>query len=55
MASRRYAIRKIYVVICSTCNEDITRTLSGDEPETRRAAEECAADHEETFHTGTRY
>lgn len=41
-----YHIKKIYIVICGKCNEDITRTLSGDDVTTKAEAEETARDHE---------
>lgn len=45
-----YCIRKVYLVSCDECNEDITRTLSGDEPTTRAEAEETAREHEREWH-----
>lgn len=46
-----YHIRKVYVIICDKCNEDITRAQSGDEPTTRAEAEQWVLDHERTWHT----
>jgi hypothetical protein len=51
MVPEGYSIRKIYVIICAKCNEDITRTLSGDEPETKAEAEEWAREHERVWHS----
>lgn len=47
-----YLIRKIYIVICDKCNEDITRPQGGDEPVTRADAEEYAREHDRTWHQG---
>jgi hypothetical protein len=48
-----YCITRVYLVSCSKCNEDITRTLSGDEPTTRAEAEETARIHEQEWHPAT--
>lgn len=45
-----YDIRKIYVIICDRCEEDITRPIGGEEPTTRAEAEEYAREHERTWH-----
>lgn len=45
-----YAIRKVYLVICDKCNEDITRPHGDQEPETRAEAEQMARDHERIWH-----
>jgi hypothetical protein len=45
-----YGIKKIYVIICDKCNEDITRAQSGDEPTTRAEAEKWVREHERTWH-----
>lgn len=29
---RGYEIRKVYIIICDKCHEDITRPMSGEEP-----------------------
>lgn len=47
----RYTVNKVYIIICRSCNEDITRSLSGEEPGTRGEAEEFIAEHERVFHT----
>jgi hypothetical protein len=44
MARREYTIYKVYVVVCSECNESITER-SG-EPTTRAEAERVRIDHE---------
>ena len=45
-----YQIRKVYLIVCEQCNEDITRPLGGEEPSTRAEAEQYVRDHEETWH-----
>lgn len=45
-----YLIKKIYLIICDKCGQDITRTLSGEEPVTRAEAEERVREHEQTWH-----
>jgi hypothetical protein len=45
-----YTVRKIYVIICDKCNEDITRTLSGEDVATRDDALAEIAEHEKVFH-----
>lgn len=47
---RGYTIKKVYVIICDRCNEDITRPQGDEEPETRAEAERCVQDHEATWH-----
>lgn len=48
-----YMIRRIYVVICNNgCNEEISRTLGGDEPETVSEAQQSVRDHDRVFHSG---
>lgn len=49
----RYRVKKIYLIGCETCNEDITRTLSGFDVETRAEAEQAVRDHEAVFHPET--
>ena len=46
----RYHVQKIYVIICATCNEDITRPLGGEDITTRAAADQYIYDHERAFH-----
>ena len=46
-----YTVKKVYVIICGKCNEDITRALSGDEPQTRAEADEWIRDHERVWHS----
>lgn len=43
-------IRKVYVIICSACGEDITRAQSGEEPATRAEADWWVRDHERVWH-----
>jgi hypothetical protein len=45
-----YSIRRIYVVICETCNEEICRSLGGEEPETVADAQSAVRDHDKIFH-----
>lgn len=45
-----YQIKKVYLIVCEKCNEDITRPLGGEEPTTRAAAEEYVREHEEVWH-----
>jgi hypothetical protein len=47
-----YAFKKVWIIICDQCNEDITRAQSGDEPATRAEAEEWAREHQKTWHSG---
>ena len=48
-----YTIKKVYLISCEQCNEDITRSQSGDEPTTRTEAEEWVREHEKVWHTDT--
>jgi len=50
---RGYEIKKVYLIICEKCNEDITRPLSGEDVETRAEAERLAREHEQGWHTGS--
>jgi hypothetical protein len=45
-----YMVRKIYVIICDKCSEDITRPLSGEDITTRDGALAEIAEHEKVFH-----
>ena len=47
---RGYCIKKIYLVSCDTCNEDITRTIGGDEPTSKAEAIAVARAHQEEWH-----
>jgi hypothetical protein len=47
---RGYTVKKIYVIICDRCNEDITRTLSGEDVTTRDEADQAIRDHEQVWH-----
>jgi hypothetical protein len=46
-----YTVQKIYVIICAKCNEDITRTLGGEDVATRARALEYIIEHEKGFHS----
>ena len=46
----RYSIRRIYVIICQDCNEDISRPITGEDIDTRAEADEAMADHDRIFH-----
>lgn len=46
-----YDVKRIFVIVCARCNEDITRPLSGDDVTTRDEALEYIAEHEQVFHT----
>jgi hypothetical protein len=48
----RYQVQKVYLITCRDCNEDITRSVSGEEPETVAEADEYMREHEEAFHGG---
>ena len=45
-----YIIKRIYVVTCTICNEEVNRSMSGDEPETPEEARESILDHDKVFH-----
>jgi Fe2+ or Zn2+ uptake regulation protein len=45
-----YTLYHVYVIICSECNEEITRSQCGEEPMTRQAAKEMIAEHESVWH-----
>jgi hypothetical protein len=45
-----YLIKKIYIIICDKCNEDITRPLCGDDITTRAEAEQEIRNHDRIFH-----
>ncbi len=46
-----YEVRKVYVIICDRCNEDITRPLGGEDLTTRDEVQEYVAEHEKVFHS----
>lgn len=46
----RYSVKKVYIVICRACNEDIGRPVSGEDVTTREEAGELIDAHEEVFH-----
>ena len=45
-----YTVRKVYVVICPLCNEEIGRAMSGEEPETYGEARALVREHDKTWH-----
>ena len=45
-----YTIKKIYLVICDKCNEDITRPQGGDDVETRAEADQLIREHQQIWH-----
>lgn len=45
-----YTIKKIYVIVCDKCNEDITRPLGGDDVTTLEEARAYIAKHDKVFH-----
>lgn len=45
-----YSVKKVYVIICAKCNEDITRAQSGEEPTTVAEAEEYIEEHQRVWH-----
>lgn len=53
MAATEYTLKPVVPVICSRCNEDITRARGGDEPQTLAEARQVAREHNETWHPGT--
>lgn len=46
----RYHVKKVYVVTCRDCNEDIGRPVTGEDVTTREEAGELIEAHEEVFH-----
>lgn len=46
-----YQIKKIYVIVCEKCNEDITRPQSGEDVTSRADAEREAREHERIWHS----
>lgn len=47
-----YTVKKVYVIICDKCNEDITRAVSGEDVGTRDEADRVIAEHEQVWHAG---
>jgi len=45
-----YTVKKIYVIICDKCNEDITRPQCGEDIETRAEADRLVREHEQVWH-----
>lgn len=48
----RYTVKKVYLIDCKDCGEDITRSVSGDDVTTLQEADEYIQEHEEAFHGG---
>jgi hypothetical protein len=48
-----YTAKRIYVIICQRCNEDIIRPMGGDDVTTRAGVDAAISEHEEIFHGGT--
>jgi hypothetical protein len=46
-----YMVKKIYVIICDRCNEDITRPLGGEDLTTLAEVRECISEHDKVFHS----
>lgn len=53
MATRHpgYTIKKVYVIVCDRCNEDITRPLGGEDIGTLAEADTYIEQHERVFHS----
>jgi hypothetical protein len=47
---RGYFAKKVYVIICEKCNEDITRPQSGEDVSTLDEVREFVAEHERVWH-----
>lgn len=41
-----YTVKKVYLIDCERCGEDITRAWSGDDVTTREEADQVIADHQ---------
>lgn len=48
--SSRYSIKKVYVIVCRTCDENITRSLTGEDVTILEDTERTVREHEEVFH-----
>jgi hypothetical protein len=46
-----YTVKKIYVIICDKCNEDITRPLGGEDLTTLAEVHEYISEHDKVFHS----
>ncbi len=45
-----YDVRRVFVIICGRCDEDITRPVTGEDVTTRDEALDTIARHEHEFH-----
>jgi hypothetical protein len=45
-----YTVKRVFVIICGRCNEDITRPVTGTDVTSRDEALDTIAEHENTFH-----
>ncbi len=46
-----YLIKKVYVIVCEKCNEDITRPQTGEDVTTRAGVDDAVREHERVWHT----
>jgi hypothetical protein len=46
----RYQIKHVYLVACTDCNQDIGRSLSGEDPISRAELDALLLDHDNAFH-----
>lgn len=49
-ARKGYHIKRVYLVNCDKCNEDITRTWSGEDVEFLSAARDLIREHDSIVH-----
>lgn len=47
-----YTIKRVYLIQCEWCNEEITRPLGGEDVESRADAEAEVREHHRAFHAG---
>lgn len=45
-----YSIKRVYIVICDKCNEDITRPVGGNDVETLADAHKAISEHAQVWH-----
>jgi hypothetical protein len=45
-----YDVKRVFVIICDRCNEDITRPVTGEDVTTRDEALDTIAEHESACH-----
>lgn len=46
-----YHVKRIYVIVCARCNEDITRPESGEDVTSKAEADEVIREHERVWHS----